>query len=261
MWCRRVKKQISAFLDGELPTFEARFTERHLAQCERCRAERDEIQRLRALTGEIPEEDLPAGLHGRILRRLETAGARGGAARRVSYGPLVWTALAGATASVAMAYVKGVEPAPAERSPLAARDVPAGEIRPSRPDSIAHREVPPSSQAESIAVADPLPEAVPSGEALPNPAGPAGVGPLLGEPRDVPPAVCATESLRALSPSEQGSPGDTVPAAPLASPEGMMAMSPRMGMAAGEKMMPAAGSPVPAPAPVEPDPAQAGPHG
>ena len=41
MQCRKVKDQLSAFLDGELPPREAEAVKAHLDVCDKCRTERE----------------------------------------------------------------------------------------------------------------------------------------------------------------------------------------------------------------------------
>ncbi len=135
MWCRRVRSQLSAYMDGELSVAEARNLEQHLAHCESCSLERESLDRLTRITALIPEEDVPVDLHSRIMTRLAYADATPAAAaparRLTPFGPLVWTAVAGATATVAFAYVQSrgpqvaVRPSPvppglAQRAPVQA---------------------------------------------------------------------------------------------------------------------------------------------
>lgn len=154
MWCRRVRSQLSAYMDGELSMTEARNLEQHLAHCEGCSYERDSLDRLTRITSLIPEEEVPADLHSRIMTRLAYAEASPVATvpsrRMAPFGPLVWTAVAGATATVAFAYVQScgpkgpvrpsaVPPAVAQRAPvgegLAAREAEAGSHRIARHES------------------------------------------------------------------------------------------------------------------------------
>lgn len=85
-WHRRVRKKLSSYLDAELSPGDQRQMEAHLAACEACRAELDELRAVRralasmplekeprsfALTPSMMERPSPSG--SSALRRLETA--------------------------------------------------------------------------------------------------------------------------------------------------------------------------------------------
>lgn len=71
MWCARIRKQLSAHADGELSLSEARAIEEHVSQCERCACEQRSLQQLARLTALVPDEDLPTGLHARIMSAVQ----------------------------------------------------------------------------------------------------------------------------------------------------------------------------------------------
>src|SRR5688572_2401630 len=102
MWCRRVRNQLSAYVDGELTLADARVVEEHLAHCELCARERNSLQTLASLAAVIPEEDLPLGLHSRIMMGVSYVGSGGAPAASVAMqrspflGPWLYTALTGA---------------------------------------------------------------------------------------------------------------------------------------------------------------------
>jgi hypothetical protein len=56
---RRLRDQLSAYLDGALDAPAVQRVEAHLAECERCRAELDQLTATVAALKELPEVDLP----------------------------------------------------------------------------------------------------------------------------------------------------------------------------------------------------------
>lgn len=71
----RLERQLSAFLDNELPAEEATAVQAHLVQCVSCRAELERLQRVKRLLGMLPEILAPATLWEAIEPRLrESAG-------------------------------------------------------------------------------------------------------------------------------------------------------------------------------------------
>src|SRR5688500_2103687 len=73
MWCRHVRTRLSAYADGELSAAEARGVEEHLVRCEQCSQEHTDFRRLARLTATIPLEDVPTGMHARIMTSLAYA--------------------------------------------------------------------------------------------------------------------------------------------------------------------------------------------
>src|SRR5947209_5354610 len=106
MWCLKVRKQLSAYTDGELAPAAASVVEEHLAGCARCAAEERELRQLARLTALVPEEELPAGLHARIMTSLAYADAAphvpAPVRRPILVGPWAAAALSGAAAAVVL---------------------------------------------------------------------------------------------------------------------------------------------------------------
>lgn len=71
----RLERQLSAYLDSELPPEEATAVRAHLVQCVSCRAELERLQRVKRLLRMLPEKPAPATLWESIeQRRHESAG-------------------------------------------------------------------------------------------------------------------------------------------------------------------------------------------
>jgi hypothetical protein len=114
MWCRRVRNLLSAYADGELTPAQTRVMEEHLSRCTGCAREHVGLKQLARITGLIPEEALPAGLHERIVTRLAYADvpAPAKAAPR-AYGLMfrsrwMFTAMTGAAAVVAFGFARSL---------------------------------------------------------------------------------------------------------------------------------------------------------
>jgi anti-sigma factor RsiW len=111
MWCKRVRTQLSAYVDGELALPDARAVDEHLARCESCASERASLQRFAKLPAIVPEEELPFGLHTRIMTSLAYAGsvpatsAAFSAGRSPFRGPWLYSALTGVALTGAAAAV------------------------------------------------------------------------------------------------------------------------------------------------------------
>jgi len=71
MQCRRVQARLSAFLDGEIPPREARAVEAHLKACDRCREEREALERTIRMVRELGVEPAPDDLCDRVLAGLD----------------------------------------------------------------------------------------------------------------------------------------------------------------------------------------------
>src|SRR4051794_33610444 len=115
MWCLRIRKQLSAYTDGELAPSEARGVEQHLTRCPRCAGEVQELRQLACLTALVPEEEVPAGLHARIMTRLayaETAPPAAAPRRPIRLGPWAAAALSGAAAALVLGIFHWRAPAP-----------------------------------------------------------------------------------------------------------------------------------------------------
>jgi len=105
MWCLRVRRQLSAYTDGELSAAEARSVSQHLTHCTRCAEEQRGLQQLTHITAQLPEEELPGGLHSRIMARLAYADMAPATAatpprRSSSVGPWPLIAFSGAAAAL-----------------------------------------------------------------------------------------------------------------------------------------------------------------
>jgi hypothetical protein len=71
MFTRHVSRQLAAHLDGQLAQPEARRVERHLRQCARCRAEREEIKLGMALVEHLPSTPAPEAIWSSIQAELQ----------------------------------------------------------------------------------------------------------------------------------------------------------------------------------------------
>ena len=70
MECERQRSKLSEYLDGALGPREAGELERHLAQCQGCRRERDALQRTVQAVRQLPRELAPSGLAARVMERV-----------------------------------------------------------------------------------------------------------------------------------------------------------------------------------------------
>src|SRR5438045_980047 len=59
MFRRHVSRQLAAHIDGELASQTAQRVELHLARCERCRAEREQVRSGMALLDHLPAAQAP----------------------------------------------------------------------------------------------------------------------------------------------------------------------------------------------------------
>jgi hypothetical protein len=59
MFTRHVSSQLAALVDGELASREAQSAERHVAQCERCRVERDQVRFAMSMLDQLPTVQAP----------------------------------------------------------------------------------------------------------------------------------------------------------------------------------------------------------
>ncbi len=75
MHCRTVRSRLSALVDGELSCAAAREVEHHVATCEPCERELVRLRQVQHLTALVPTEELPVGLHSRIMTQLMYAGS------------------------------------------------------------------------------------------------------------------------------------------------------------------------------------------
>ena len=68
--CKTAKKQLDAFLDGELTTKQTRDLSAHLASCETCRKALQEREALRSAL-KVGEQTVPPALHDSVMRRIQ----------------------------------------------------------------------------------------------------------------------------------------------------------------------------------------------
>jgi len=70
MWNRHPSRDLGAYLDGQLPSNRARSTEMHVAECERCQAECEQIRVGIAALENLPLVEAPEGVWAAIERAL-----------------------------------------------------------------------------------------------------------------------------------------------------------------------------------------------
>ncbi len=120
--CERVRRDISAYLDGELPEARAAEVRAHLSRCDECAEYRDDLMALGGLL-DVParvqaEEDFTANVLARVHEpEGESALAR---LRRAVWRPMPgWAAVAAIALAVALgsglAWVSAPDPAPRPR--------------------------------------------------------------------------------------------------------------------------------------------------
>ncbi len=113
--CNEIRELLSARIDGELSTCDARRLDEHLAGCEDCRRELAEMERVWLGLGALGEPLVPEGLAERMIRRTAGAERRGRRARLVwSWGAAGAVAAAVLIAVVVLNWEPGVKPPDAE---------------------------------------------------------------------------------------------------------------------------------------------------
>ena len=65
------KKHLSSYLDNQLNPLQENQVEEHLPLCNSCKEEWEELSKLKKLCSILPEEELPHGLHQRILTKVK----------------------------------------------------------------------------------------------------------------------------------------------------------------------------------------------
>ncbi|NLB42148.1 MAG: hypothetical protein GX815_07780 [Clostridiales bacterium] len=65
------KKHLSSYLDDQLNPLQENQVEEHLPLCNSCKEEWEELSKLKKLCSILPEEELPHGLHQRILTKVK----------------------------------------------------------------------------------------------------------------------------------------------------------------------------------------------
>ena len=68
--CKKFRLMVDEYIEGELTAAEMREFEAHIAECEECRKELEELRALKAAIRSA-EEEMPEGLHSRIMASIE----------------------------------------------------------------------------------------------------------------------------------------------------------------------------------------------
>lgn len=93
MDCEEIQKLMMAYLDGEISEEQKNLVEKHLATCEKCKAEFDSFTQLKEVTDKVKladlKEDIWAGYWKGVYRRIE----RGAGWIFLSIGAIVLLAL------------------------------------------------------------------------------------------------------------------------------------------------------------------------
>ena len=97
MKCNKVKKMLSSLLDNELPEEVRVDVEHHLARCEMCRRELEELKEIKMLLTSLPTPVLPGYLTSRIVARLQVTEIR-----HQVVSPLLWRVAAGLLITVGL---------------------------------------------------------------------------------------------------------------------------------------------------------------
>jgi anti-sigma factor RsiW len=125
MACERHIERIQELVDGTLGAIRRSDLEQHLAQCDACRALKDDLERIRDAAAALPPLAPPDGAWLQIAGRLRQEGRIGGTApatapRRVSY---AWLAIAATLVLVAgasmLVLLRSTPQAPAPAPPAA----------------------------------------------------------------------------------------------------------------------------------------------
>jgi anti-sigma factor RsiW len=95
----RFERQLSAYLDGELPPEEMTEVRRHLAGCPSCQAELEELRATKGMVGRLSQPQLPTSFESDLWRRVDREAPR----RR--WWPFLWPRPAMALAAVALALI------------------------------------------------------------------------------------------------------------------------------------------------------------
>jgi predicted anti-sigma-YlaC factor YlaD len=69
--CRRVRENLSAYLDGELKGDARRLLDEHLSGCEACRRQMQELKDTWRLLDELEAPIVPRAFHDQVLARVE----------------------------------------------------------------------------------------------------------------------------------------------------------------------------------------------
>jgi anti-sigma factor RsiW len=98
MSCEKIRKRLSAYLDGELKDREQGMVASHLESCHLCFQECEELRRLNAVLSKLDSVEAPPNLWRRVERRLvsrKRAGIWQRFAHRFAYAPAVAGVLIG----------------------------------------------------------------------------------------------------------------------------------------------------------------------
>jgi anti-sigma factor RsiW len=77
MRCLQAGKYFSPYLDGELGTTDTARLEAHLAHCDRCSGELDELKRLHGLFMRAERFSAPSGFSARVMERADAHPVKG----------------------------------------------------------------------------------------------------------------------------------------------------------------------------------------
>jgi len=69
MTCKKLRNKLSAYLDGELKNREKRKVQSHLRQCQVCREQLGQLQKIAILMQNLPSQKAPTDLEARILKK------------------------------------------------------------------------------------------------------------------------------------------------------------------------------------------------
>src|SRR5579871_6379284 len=121
MNCESSRLYLGAFVDGELSVADHLMIEAHIAECAKCRADRDQLLAMRSTLRDELREELPAGFEHRLRASLRPES-------KPSWGIDI-RAIAFAAVALVVIVVVGVEFAPAPGDRLIVRDVVASHVR------------------------------------------------------------------------------------------------------------------------------------
>ncbi len=76
MRCSKAGKYLSTYIDGELGEGKTTLLETHLAQCNRCAGELDELKRLHDLFSQAERFPAPSGFRAEVVARINRQPAR-----------------------------------------------------------------------------------------------------------------------------------------------------------------------------------------
>lgn len=69
--CKKIRRQLSAFLDGALSPAEQERSARHIAHCPACRRELAALEHLTRTIADVPREEVPDGFGRRLSARID----------------------------------------------------------------------------------------------------------------------------------------------------------------------------------------------